>query len=426
MSTTVPAMKARMGDTDYYIISMKAKELADKVNIPRETDDWDNMTLEERYQRTLDYNRVRTQIAPYLANNQSRFFGSVIVAVENFNSEDAFETLQEVATKNLPRKYKTDAESLGFLTFSGGEVFHPLDGQHRLKAIQFAVSGKDERGRDIAAIHTPCAALAEDDVTVIVIDFDLSKARDIFTRVNLYAKKPSIGQNIVTNDDDVIAILSREVANDILNERLVKFVSNTLNKKDPQFTTLAIVYNCNDHIVKYKFPTGAVKKEEKPADNQMALYRAKVKEVWKDLVENVEVFSLAVADPDTSGDEKRCELRETNLLGKPVAQECLVEAYLQLTSSKNNLSGSQACQRLNQLPWAQTPENLLMWDRVLWTGGTDGKIITKNRPLITKFTTYMAGGKLDNEERTALLSDYRQLFPDSERQQKQLPPVMGK
>ena len=142
MSTTVAAMKARMGNTDYFVLSMKAGELADKVKIPREMDEWAALTIEERYQRDLDYSRVKNQIAPYLANNQSRFFGAVILAAMNFDSDDAFEQLGEVTTRQLPRMYKNNAESLGFLTFKGGEVLVPLDGQHRLKAIQFAVSEK--------------------------------------------------------------------------------------------------------------------------------------------------------------------------------------------------------------------------------------------------------------------------------------------
>ena len=261
---------------------------------------------------------------------------------------------------------------------------------------------------------------------MILIAFELGKARDIFTHVNLYAKKTPTGQNIVTNDDDAFAILARGVANELLNERMVKFTSNTLNKNDPQFTTLAIVYNCIEEIITTSFPTGAVKKEERPPAQRMVLFSRKVKEVWEDLIEHVEIFSSALSDTEQTGDGKRRELRDGNLLGKPVAQECLVGAYLRLVNPPNRLPGKEACRRLNQLPWAQTSDNLEAWDRVLWTGGTDGKIITKNRRLIKRIITHMAGGKLTAEEYADLLHDYRQLFPDSEREHRQLPSVMAK
>ena len=425
MSTTVAAMKAHMGNTDYFVLSMKAGELADKVKIPREMDEWAALTIEERYQRDLDYSRVKNQIAPYLANNQSRFFGAVILAAMNFDSDDAFEQLGEVTTRQLPKMYKNNAESLGFLTFKGGEVLVPLDGQHRLKAIQFAVSGKDEHGRDISAIPTPCTELANEDIAVILIDYKLSKARDIFTHVNLNAKKPTTGQNIVTNDDDPIAVLARAVTNDIISARLVKFTSNTLTKKDQHFTTLSIVYNANEEIIRANFPHGALKKDQRPPTAQMTLYRKKVSEVWNDLIKKIQIFAEATADPDPSGDPKRDEIRRDFLLGKPVAQECLVKAYTRLVGPKNNYSGTEACQRLNQLPWAQTSENLAIWDRVLWTGGTNGKIITKNRGLITDMMIYMAGGKFTDAEEAELLAEYRSQFPDVERANKDLPPVFA-
>lgn len=423
MPTTVSALKARLGNTDYYILSMKAKELADKVTIPRELAGWEDMSIEERYQRDLNYTRVRNQIAPYLANNNSRFFGAIIVAAMNFGDEVSFEPLSDVTTRNLPGLYKAAATAMGFLTFKGGEVLIPLDGQHRLKAIQFAVSGRDEKGRDIAAIPSPSMELADEDVTVILIAHVREKARSIFTHVNLYAKKPTTGENIVTNDDDIFAVLAREVTNDLISGRLVKFKSNTLTKTDPEFTTLAIVYNCNQEIVKGNFPRGKINKTQLPNSPDIDLYRQKVREVWEHLLKRIDVFADALTDGGHTGDDKRREIREANLLGKPVTQECLVRAFVRLTNHPTNLSMEEACERLNRLPWAIDSENLRVWDRVLWTGGMDGKIITKNRKLTTDIIAYLAEEKLDSDQKAELLGDYRRQFPESEREGKQLPEI---
>ena len=220
MASTVPAMKARLGDTDYFILSMKAQELAEKVRIPRELEGWEDMSLEELYQRDLNYNRVRKQIAPYFANDDSRFFGAIIVAAMNFGEAVMFEPLTDLATRGLPGLYKVAASPMGFLTFSGGEVLVPLDGQHRLKAIEFAVTGRDERGRDIDTF-TPCTDLAEEDVTVILVAYEPQKARRIFTKVNSYAKATTTGQNIITDDDDVVAVLARAITNDLIGARVI-------------------------------------------------------------------------------------------------------------------------------------------------------------------------------------------------------------
>ena len=245
-------MRGRLGDTDYYVLSMKAQELVNRVTIPKKLEGWDDLSIEERYQRDISYSRVRKQIAPYLANDKSRFFGAVIVTALNFSDVVSFEPLSDIATKGLPGLYRTAAANIGFLTFTGGEVLVPLDGQHRLKAIEFAISGRDEKGHDISNI-TPCSHLAMEDITVILVPFDVERARKIFTKVNRYARATTTGQNIVTEDDDMVAVLTREVANELIGGRLAKFKSNTLGPKDPEFTTLGIVYNCNEEIIIHNF-----------------------------------------------------------------------------------------------------------------------------------------------------------------------------
>lgn len=422
MPTTVPAMKAKLGDTDYYILSMKAQELADKVKIPKELTEWADMSIDERYQRDINYSRVKKQIAPYLANDESRFFGAIIVAAMNFDDTDAFEPLSEVTTRGLPGLYRAAADNIGFLTFKGGEVLVPLDGQHRLKAIQFAITGRDEKGKDIAGLD-PCTLLAQEDVTVILIRYDSKKARKIFTRVNASARKTTAGQNYVTDDDDVVAVLAREVANKLIGGRLVQYTNSALNPLDSEFTTLSIIYNCNRAIITDADPAGKLKKEQLPSEEKQNLYRHEVLETWELLLKEISVFADALVDKEGTGDGNRCEIRGANLLGKPVTQECLVRAFLRLTGAPTNMAPSEACEKLNTLPWGITEENLKVWDRVLWTGGVGGKIITtqKNRTLATNIIAYLAGEKIIEERKSELLEEYRSLFPDDEREDKELP-----
>lgn len=423
MATTVAAMKARLGDTDYYILSMKAQELVNKVKIPKEMEGWDNMSIEERYQRDINYNRVRTQIAPYLAGDKTRFFGAIIVAAMNFGEKVSFEPLAEVTTKGLPSLYRTTATNMGFLTFTGGEVLVPLDGQHRLKAIEFAITGRDEHGKDINNI-TPCNDLAEEDVTIILVPYESSKARHIFTRVNRYAKPTTMGQNIITDDDDIIAVLARQVTNDVITGRLVKYITNTLTAKDHAFTTLATVYSCNEIIISETFPDGKVDKTKLPENSRCRLYEDKVIEIWQTLLEGIEVFSDILNDREETGDDNRRRIRKENLLGKPVAQECLVRAFMRLINSPNNMTHDEACKKLNGLPWDINEENVEIWQDVLWSGGhNDGKIITTRRNIATDIMVYLAGGKLTADEKENLLERYRGLFPESEREGKQLPTV---
>ena len=414
MPNTVPAMKGRLGNTDYFILSMKAQEIIDKVKIPKEMKEWVDESVEERYQRDINYNRVRSQIAPYLASDDSRFFGALIVAAMNFGDAVSFEPLADVTTRGLPGLYRAAASNIGFLTFTGGETLVPLDGQHRLKAIQFAITGKDEKSRDIDNV-TPCTELAQEDVTVILVPYESTKARKIFTKVNRYAKTTTTGQNYITDDDDILAVLTREVANELIGGKLAKFTSNTLRPKDVHFTTLAIIYNCNEEIVRHTYPGGKLDKTHLPDSANQRLFRKKVMEVWNAVLEGVEVFAEALDDRDATGDAKRRDIRKDNLLGKPVAQECLVKAFVRLTGAPTNMSADDACGRLNRLPWRMTEENLDKWQRVLWSGGKDGRIITKNRKLATALIAWAAGERITDQKRAELLEEYRKQFPEADR-----------
>lgn len=79
MATTFAAMRARLGDTEYYVLSMKAQDLVNRTKNGTALHDWTNLSVEERCRHEIDYDRIRTHIAPYLANDDARFFGGVIL-----------------------------------------------------------------------------------------------------------------------------------------------------------------------------------------------------------------------------------------------------------------------------------------------------------------------------------------------------------
>ena len=421
MATTVAAMKGRLGNTDYYVLSMKARELVNRVTTPTKIKGWDGLSVEELYYRGISYDGVKTRIAPYLANDQSRFFGAVIVTAMNFD-DAMFEPLSDVAGKGLPSLYRADAVNMGFLTFSGGEMLVPLDGQHRLKAIEFALSGLDEKGHDIPNIE-PCDDLAKEDVAVILVPFEVKTARKIFTKVNRFARAATSGPNIITADDDMVAVLAREVANELIGGRFVKLTGKTLRARDPEFTTLPVIYSCNEEIVTRNFfQKGRPDRTRLPEASQQKLWRMKVQEVWRTVIDGIDVFSDALADRGESGDKGRKEIRKTNLLGKPVAQECLVKTFVRLTGPPTNMAADEACERLNRLPWALSEDNVRrVWQRVLWSGGADGKIVSKNRSLATNLIAYLAGERLDEEAIDELREEYRGQFPEDEWEKRDLP-----
>lgn len=427
MPTVVPAIKGRMGEMDYYMISMKASELIQIVKTPKDLDVWDNSSIENRYQREIKLNRVKEQLAPYWAENKNHFFGSIIVAPVSFNPDDLnnkFESIGKVATEDVLNLYKEAAINIGFLTLPGELSFVPLDGQHRVKAIDIAINGKLTRKDGEEEIVNSIKSnpdLGKEDISVLLVAVDTKKARSIFTHVNRYARKTSAGEHYITSDDDILAVISREIANDVFTARLVQYKKSTLGTKDPYFTTLSTIYNCLSEMAKDTL-NDKLDTAKLPDNETQEILRKRAHHIWKKLVDGIEHYKIALADKSEDGDDNRRELRGEgrSLLARPVAQECLFRAFLKLTGSPTNYSENDAIARLNTIPWDITRESSeQIWQNILWSGGVeDGKMVTKYRALATDIIYHLAGGKLENPG--DVLDQYSALFSD-EQKPKNLP-----
>lgn len=416
-TSTVAAMRCKIGNTSYYVLSMKAHDLANSATFPSDnTEEWESMPLEEREQRDLNYARVKNHIAPYLAHNPDRFFGAVILAVKG--DDLRFEPIDKIVRDGTTEQYKTQAEMMGFLTLKGDEVLVPLDGQHRIKALKYAISGRDDKSNPIKGVK-PDFSVASDDVTVILVPHEIEKARRIFTHVNRYAKPTTTGQNWVTNDDDVVAVIARNIANDkkIIGSGLVKYKSNSLTDKEGHFTTLATIADSTLAILEV---VPKLDKKDRINDDpeKLELYESQVRDTWSFLVKNIDHFANALANKDSAkdspGDKVRKSMRQNCLLLQPMPQFCLVAAFIRLTNGRDwKLPPKQAAAKLNAIGWDKDSP---FWDRVLISGG---KILKVPKDQIVDLLCYMAGEPLDNKKKKdGLLDFYRKNFPSGQKPDK--------
>lgn len=416
MASVHPAMRGKFGSTDYYMLTMKANDVANQLVIPKEMPDWDDLDLEDRFQRDINYNRVKKLIAPYLANDPDRFFGALIVDVIN-PDEMEFEAMDNVSSK-IPKLYQTAARAFGFLTLSGGEMLVPLDGQHRLAAIQFAISGKDEKQRPISGIN-PNPDLANDDVLLIMIRHDDEKGRKIFNKVNRYAKPTSKTENLITADDDVIAIIARNISNDLIGGRLVNYHSNTLSAKSHYFTTLSTIYEATKRVLEDKF--GKISDQALPDPASRKLYEDHATEYWKQLSDGVTIYQSILANPDEAGDEKRIQSRSSFLLGKPIAQLALMIAVVRLMGSVrpdgSRFAWQEVIRRINEVNWAIDEP---IWQQILMSGQ---RIVSGRQAanFAGRFIAYYLGEKLDSVELENLEIMYLNHFGESEQVSAALP-----
>lgn len=403
MATATPALRGEFGSFEYFLTTMHVGELVKSITIPREMDDWESMSLEERYQRDININRVRREIAPYFAGDENRFSSALILAVRNDDGMK-FEPLNEVVdVKRIPGLYRTASSNIGFLIRDGGEVLVPLDGQHRAKAFKFAIDGQDDKGRPIVdskGEEISNTTLAADEVAVILVRFDTEGSRRIFNKVNQYAKPTGRGQNLITADDDAIAVISRRMISDdgLIPAELVRWQSNTLSAKAPEFTTLATLADANEAIITAGCsPAGKLRDAD---DAQQELYYREVVDVWNDLLTKIEWFAESLADTSVTGVERRIEIRATCLLGKPIGQLSLVRGFLLLRERSAGVSVGELCNRLNRINWSLTWEG---WEDVLVN--KNGRVMSGKTTVnfAAQFIAYLGGGEITDDERKSLI-----------------------
>ena len=420
MATVLPAMQGTMGSTNFWLVTMPAKELTERLTIPKHIDGWEDLSIEERYQREIDYKRVRRQLAPYLTTDDDRFFGAFIVSVLNADSVD-FEPLGAMGWK-IPNLYKQASNAFGFLTLAGSEVLVPLDGQHRLAALDFAITGKDESKRPIDGLDAN-VSVAADDCAVILIKHDAAKSRKIFNKVNRYAKRTTKAEDLITADDDVIARIVREdiaatdTADDVIPARLVNYKSNTLNASAIEFTTLSTLYEATkvllEDLVGRRIDTQTL-----PDRAEIKTLRDSAVEFWCELCEKIDTFARALHDPSAEGDENRREIRRTYVLGKPIAQLSLAQAVVRMRSEDDNgsrLSLAEVCRRVNTADWSV---DCPLWQGVFMNG--DRVVAGRSAARFAgRVVAYLLGENLDESELASLSEDFRRITD------RELPPQLS-
>lgn len=415
---TIAGIRGRIGSTEYFIVTMKASEVVNSVRIPREMPDWDDITVEEKFQREINYKRVKEHIAPYLAEDKDRFFSALIVDV--INGENVkFESLSDAGIK-IPTIFSTIAQSVGILYLTGEELLVPLDGQHRLAAIKFAMYGKDEKDTVISGF-VPNPEIGKDDITMILVMHDARKARQIFNKVNRYAKPTSKADNLISADDDAIAVISRHIVDtNFKGGRLVNIESNTLPDKSHQFTTLSVVYESTlNYIEKVVNDGKKINVMRLPADDVFKLWQQEAERLWKSFTQDVKLVSDALFNPDEEGDGKRVEIRKQFVIGKPVVQHIIICSIARLMESGVPLE--TAISRINKVDWRR--ENPV-WQRILLNGE---KIISGKQAvnLAIRFVSYYLGElQLEQPQLDSLLESYRELFDPAVAKTKNLPDVI--
>ncbi|BAY99028.1 DGQHR domain protein [Tolypothrix tenuis PCC 7101] len=317
MADYVPALKARMGDWQYYVTVMKLGKVSRECRLAEEIHA--NKDLDELIQRAIQ-DRVQKEMVPYLLNESQRFYGALVVAV--YGGDPEFSPVR-VAEHQLIDDRDKSSYGFGLLRFDGSQIYYALDGQHRLKSIQEAIAKNPD--------------LAQEEISVIILKHEqtkegLERTRRLFSTLNRRAKPTSSGMNIAIDEDDSIAIVSRRLVKE--NEVIKGLVLTSLGSKqispakshDPYITTLAAFYETNEILLSaYEGGLEIDKnfKQFRPSNDELDAYYNFLEKLWILMLEKCPGFTPILKGRKKPGDiRKRMDSEGILVLdntGKPIA-----------------------------------------------------------------------------------------------------------
>lgn len=231
----IPAIRGVLGDIVYYTASFTFKQIAERVK-KVDGELHTSTSLKDQLQRSLTKNYE--SITNYILSQKEHFFNALVLAV--YDGEPVWNEI-EVGFKG------EDYYNMGFLMLNGKEKIFPVDGQHRVEGIKDAIKENPD--------------LEDETISVILIGHQKNKegmerTRRIFSTLNRYAKPVSTGDIIALDEDDTVAIVTRNMLesfplfmnDNISDDKKTKAIAE---KDVKSFTSLIKLYETNKVIYKY-------------------------------------------------------------------------------------------------------------------------------------------------------------------------------
>ena len=390
----IPAIRGYIGTTVYYIANLKFKDVARIVNRRNSEELYKSRLLREALQRSLSDNYIK--IKDYILNHKDHFFNAMVLAVYGGNP-----MWEEV-------RYEIDDimyENVGLLKLDGKEQIFPIDGQHRLEGIKEALKENDK--------------YADDTIPIILIGHECSskgtrKSRRIFSILNRYAKPVRKGDIIALDEDDIVAIATRELLEtySLFSGNRIK-ISNSksipLNDKT-SFTTLMTLYDCHDELLKvflYRTEHKILStdklndyKRTRPMDTIIESYGRFLTDFWDAMIANFgELKAYIKNKSETPASTFRPNGEGGNLLFRPVGLYPLVLSICRVLMHSSD-SLEDVISRYSQI----IDTDVESWETILWDNVAH-KMVMRNRTLLYYLLIEMFDSHLLTEKETGKMID---------------------
>ena len=377
----IPAIRGILGDIVYYTSSFTFKQIAERVKkIDQELHT--STSLKDQLQRSLTKNYE--SITDYILSQKEHFFNALVLAV--YDGDPVWNEI-EVGFKG------EDYYNMGFLRLNGEEKIFPVDGQHRVEGIKDAIK--------------KCPELEDETIAVILIGHHkdkegMEKTRRIFSTLNRYAKPVSTGDIIALDEDDTVAIVTRNMLESFplfMNENISdeKKTKAIVEKDTKSFTSLIKLYETNKVVYKYytSFRDNTKRIHSSTEIDKFLKFRPKQEDIddfekyltefWELFINSFEGMKEYVASTEKDAAAKYRNRENGGLLYfRPAALPQLVTAILETCfRSKVTLSDSMSAYSQLEMCISKAP-----WVKVLWDAESR-TMIMKNKTLVRPLLMFM-------------------------------------
>jgi len=377
----IPAIRGILGDIVYYTSSFTFKQITERVKkIDQELHT--STSLKDQLQRSLTKNYE--SITDYILSQKEHFFNALVLAV--YDGDPVWNEI-EVGFKG------EDYYNMGFLRLNGEEKIFPVDGQHRVEGIKDAIK--------------KCPELEDETIAVILIGHHkdkegMEKTRRIFSTLNRYAKPVSTGDIIALDEDDTVAIVTRNMLESFplfMNENISdeKKTKAIAEKDTKSFTSLIKLYETNKIVYKYytSFRDNTKRIHSSTEIDKFLKFRPKQEDIddfekyltefWELFINSFEGMKEYVASTEKDAAAKYRNRENGGLLYfRPVALPQLVTAILETCfRSKVTLSDSMSAYSQLEMCISKAP-----WVKVLWDAESR-TMIMKNKTLVRPLLMFM-------------------------------------
>ncbi len=345
----IPAIRAQIGTWVYYISTLSFKQVNDYV---KRIDDelHKSVLLREMLQRSISDNYK--DIAHYIVTQEERFFNSLILAV--YDGEPMWHEIR------IETEEDDEYMGIGVLELLGTEKIFPVDGQHRVEGIKQVVAESE--------------LYNEEKIPVIFIghkknEEGMQRSRRLFSTLNRYAKPVSMRDIIALDEDDIIAICSRElIDNHVLfaNERILDSRTKAIPESNTSaFTTIITFYECNHHLLSLYLSKKGSKINDyirrRPPEEDIKKFEKLCNEYWDSIVENIDVIKDYMKTNPASALAMR-NREGGNLLFRPAG----LIPFTKVATRIKQKNGWDFSDIFLKLPQKLLDMKCPIWNNVLW------------------------------------------------------------